>query len=102
MIDYINSLENDPSLEVHFDAEITLAKKINEIIHYLNTNEIHKDCNKHEETLKDVQRQINNLYIGKEKIRDKIKEIHDYTFMSLEEREKQDYAISKLEELLED
>lgn len=81
MIKYINSLDTGGQME----ADYILAKKINEIIHYINDNEI-KSKN----------------YITKDKIREKIKEIHDYTFMSLEERKQQDYAISKLEELLEE
>lgn len=80
MIKYINSLDTGGQ----FETDFILARKINEIIKYLNDNKIK-----------------NNNYISKDKIREKIKEIHDYTFMSLEEREQQDYAITKLEELLE-
>lgn len=47
-----------------------------------------------------INEEIERDFISKDKIRDKIKEIHDYTFMSLEERDQQDYAMTKLEELL--
>lgn len=80
MIKFIECLEG-----THWENEATISRKVNEIIKYINNNE-----NK------------NNNYISKDKIREKIKEIHGYTFMSLEEREQQDYAITKLEELLED
>lgn len=45
---------------------------------------------------------VDELYISKDKIREKIKEIHNYTFMSNEEMRQQEYAIIKLEELLEE
>ena len=41
-------------------------------------------------------------YISKDKIKEKIKEIENYTYMSNEEMKQQDYAIVKLEELLEE
>ena len=39
-------------------------------------------------------------FVPKNKIKDKINEIHNYTFMSEKERNAQDYAICKLQELL--
>ena len=41
-------------------------------------------------------------YISKDKIKAKIKEIQNYTFMSEEEITQQDYAIERLKELLEE
>ena len=41
-------------------------------------------------------------YISKDKIREKIKEIQNYTFMNEEEIRQQDYAIERLKELFEE
>lgn len=48
-----------------------------------------------------LERKLKNS-ISKDKIKEKIKEIHNYTFMSNEEMRQQEYAIIKLEELLEE
>lgn len=57
---------------------------------------------KYEEVLgKIFKKYIDKDFISKDKIREKIKEIENYTYMSNEEMRQHDYAIIKLDELLE-
>lgn len=50
----------------------------------------------------DLKKYLENNYVQKDKIREKMKEIMGYTFTTSEERYCQDYAYDRLKELLED
>lgn len=46
--------------------------------------------------------QFDKNYISKDKIKEKMEEIMNYTYMSKEERQQQNYAYDRLKELLEE
>lgn len=48
-----------------------------------------------------IREEIKHRYISKDKIREKINEIYNYTHATQEEREEQLYSIERLKELLE-
>ncbi len=50
--------------------------------------------------LAEINEKYNDLYISKDKIKEKIEEITSYAYTSAEERDCQDYAIQILRELL--
>lgn len=65
-------------------------------------NSFEKQQKEIEELKENELLEITENFVSKDKIREKIKEIESYAFTSEEEKNQQDYAIKRINELLEE